>query len=148
NQIAMHIADQQGTPVVERTRLLALVHVAMADAARAIWESKYTYVFWRPVTGIREADTGTGPTGVGDGHSARVGNPTFPPLGASASSLTGPNFTPPFPAYPSGHAGFCAYSQSMRESSAASPLEKRCGYRTIGSRPDRASMGVVGFSAA
>ena len=31
---------------------------------------------------------------------------TFSPLGAPASNLTGPNFTPPFPAYPSGHAGF------------------------------------------
>jgi hypothetical protein len=106
NQIAMHIADQQGTPVVERARLLALVHVAMADAGIAIWESKYAYEFWRPVTGIREADTGTGPTGAGDGHPATTGDPTFTPLGAPASNLTGPNFTPPFPAYPSGHAGF------------------------------------------
>ena len=31
---------------------------------------------------------------------------TFTPLGAPASNLHGPNFTPPFPAYPSGHAGF------------------------------------------
>ena len=30
----------------------------------------------------------------------------FTPLGAPASNLNGPNFTPPFPAYPSGHAGF------------------------------------------
>src|SRR5436190_12920969 len=30
------------------------------------------------------------------------------PLGAPASNLQGPNFTPPFPAYPSGHAGFGA----------------------------------------
>ena len=28
------------------------------------------------------------------------------PLGAPASNLNGPNFTPPFPAYPSGHAVF------------------------------------------
>ena len=28
------------------------------------------------------------------------------PLGAPASNLQGPNFTPPFPSYPSGHAGF------------------------------------------
>ena len=28
------------------------------------------------------------------------------PLGAPASNLTGPNFTPPFPSYPSGHGGF------------------------------------------
>jgi hypothetical protein len=30
----------------------------------------------------------------------------FFPLGAPASNLSGPNFTPPFPSYPSGHAGF------------------------------------------
>ena len=35
-----------------------------------------------------------------------MGDPNFSPLGAPASNLTGPNFTPPFPAYPSGHAGF------------------------------------------
>src|SRR5204863_5463716 len=35
-----------------------------------------------------------------------IGEPDWTPLGAQASNLTGPNFTPPFPAYPSGHAGF------------------------------------------
>jgi hypothetical protein len=38
------------------------------------------------------------------------------PLGAPASNLAGPNFTPPFPAYPSGHAGFGgALFQVLRE---------------------------------
>ena len=106
NQIAVEIADQMGSNPVEVARLLALVNVAMADAGVAIWESKYYYEFWRPVTGIREADQGTGPTGAGDSNSATVGDPTFSPLGAPASNLNGPNFTPPFPAYPSGHAGF------------------------------------------
>ncbi len=106
NQIAVQIADQMGSDVVELARLLALVNVAMADAAIAVWESKYTYDFWRPVTGIREADEGAGPTGAGDGNPATGGDPTFTPLGAPASNLNGPNFTPPFPAYPSGHAGF------------------------------------------
>ncbi|MGH7228782.1 MAG: phosphatase PAP2 family protein [Nitrospiraceae bacterium] len=105
NQIAMEIADQMGSDAVERSRLLALVNVAMADAAIAVWESKYFYDYWRPVAGIREADEGTGPTGAGDGNPMTVGNPTFSPLGAPASNLNGPNFTPPFPAYPSGHAG-------------------------------------------
>jgi hypothetical protein len=89
NQIAMQIADARQTNVVDLARLLALVHVAMADAGIAIWEAKYFYEFWRPVTAIRDA-----------------GDPTFTPLGAPASNLTGPNFTPPFPSYPSGHAGF------------------------------------------
>src|SRR3954468_25060561 len=51
NQIAMQIAGQMGTSGAELARLLALVNVAMADAAIAVWESKYFYQFWRPVTG-------------------------------------------------------------------------------------------------
>jgi hypothetical protein len=108
NQIAMKIARQKGTAnnPLELARLLALINVSMADAGIAIWESKYFYQFWRPVTGIRESDPGAGPSGTGDGNSATKGDLTFRPLGAPASNLTGPNFTPPFPAYPSGHAGF------------------------------------------
>jgi len=106
NQITVHIADQTKLRPIELARLLALVNVSMADAAMSIWESKYHYDFWRPITGIRESDHGTGPTGAGDGNDATVGDPTFTPLGAPASNLNGPNFTPPFPAYPSGHAGF------------------------------------------
>jgi hypothetical protein len=106
NQITMQLANQMGTDTVQLARLLALVNTAMADAGIAVWESKFYYQYWRPVTGIREADAGTGPTGVGDGNSQTVGDPTFTPLGAPASNTTGPNFTPPFPSYPSGHAGF------------------------------------------
>jgi hypothetical protein len=107
NQLTMHIADIRHThDVVELARLLALVNVAMADAGIAIWESKFYYDFWRPVTGIRESDPGTGPTGAGDGNDLTIGDVTFSPLGAPASNLNGPNFTPPFPSYPSGHAGF------------------------------------------
>jgi len=106
NQIALVIADRMRSDAIETARLLALVNVAMADAGIAIWESKYHYDVWRPVTAIREADPGSGPTGAGDGNPETRGDPTFSPLGAPASNLTGPNFTPPFPAYPSGHAGF------------------------------------------
>ena len=106
NQITVQIADQRKLSVVDLARLLALVNTAMADTAMSVWESKYFYDFWRPITGIRESDPGTGPTGAGDGNSATIGDASFTPLGAPASNLTGPNFTPPFPAYPSGHAGF------------------------------------------
>ena len=98
NQLIMTIADQMGTTdVVELSRLLALANVAMSDAAIAIWESKFHYQLWRPVTAIREADT--------DGNDATVADAAFKPLGAPASNLLGPDFTPPFPTYPSGHAG-------------------------------------------
>ncbi len=108
NQVAMRIAHKMGTDTdaLDLARLLALVNVAMADAGIAAWESKYYYQYWRPVTGIHEADEKTGPTGRGDGNQFTIGDPTFSPLGAPASNLMGVNFTPPFPAYPSGHAVF------------------------------------------
>jgi len=108
NQITVHIADQMGTSsdVVQFARLLALANVAMADAAIAIWESKYFFLYWRPVTGIRQSDLGTGPSGLGDGNDDTVGDVNWSPLGAPASNSSGPNFTPPFPSYPSGHGGF------------------------------------------
>ncbi|HZI94364.1 MAG TPA: phosphatase PAP2 family protein, partial [Patescibacteria group bacterium] len=106
NQIAMQIAGQMGIDMIQTARLLALVNTAMADAGIAVWESKYYYQFWRPVAGIRESDPGTGPTGAGDGNPDTAGDITFSPLGAPASNLAAVNFTPPFPAYPSGHAGF------------------------------------------
>jgi hypothetical protein len=105
NQIVATVAERIDN-VARLARLYALVNVAMADAGIAIWESKYRYDFWRPVIGIREAEPGTGPTSAGDGNPATFGDPAFTPLGAPASNLAGPNFTPPFPAYPSGHAGF------------------------------------------
>jgi hypothetical protein len=115
NQIAVQIADQMGSDSIETARLLALVNVAMADAGMAIWESKFYYDCWRPITGIRESDPSTGPTGLGDGNPLTIGDRTWTPLGAPASNLTGPNFTPPFPAYPSGHAGFgAALFQTLR----------------------------------
>lgn len=116
NQIVVHIAGMMGTNGIELARLLALANTAMADAGIAVWESKYYYQYWRPITGIRESDPGTGPTGAGDGNPETPGDPTFSPLGAPASNLKGPNFTPPFPSYPSGHADFGgALFQVLRE---------------------------------
>lgn len=106
NQIAVQVANQMRSSELELAHLLTLVNVAMADAGLAAWDSKYFYDFWRPVIAIREADPGTGPTGAGDGNDATIGDLNFTPLGAPASNLNGPNFTPPFPAYPSGHAVF------------------------------------------
>lgn len=108
NQITMHIADIMGTSKdpAQLARLLALANVAMSEAGITSWESKWFYQYWRPITAIRESDIGTGPTGFGDGNADTAGDVNFTPLGAPASNLNGPNFTPPFPAYPSGHATF------------------------------------------
>jgi hypothetical protein len=104
NQVVVAVAKQQHTKGIQFARLLALANIALADAALAAWDSKFFYQFWRPITGIREADAGTGPTGTGDNNPNTAGDALFTPLAAPASNLGGPNFTPPFPSYPSGHA--------------------------------------------
>ncbi|MEP7336259.1 MAG: chloroperoxidase [Acidobacteriota bacterium] len=108
NQILRVIALSRGNSPVENARLFALVNMSMADAGIQCWESKYFYNLWRPILGIREADAGYGPTGAGDGNSGTAGDPYWQPLGAPATNpLIGfTNFTPNFPAYPSGHATF------------------------------------------
>lgn len=99
NQIALRIAQERGTDGVELARLLALINVAMADAGLAAWKAKYEYEFCRPITAIRDG-----------------GDLGWTPLGAPASNKIGPNFTPPFPAYASGHATFgAALFQTLRK---------------------------------
>jgi hypothetical protein len=115
NQIVRVIAEQRHNTPVQNARLLALVNLAMADAGIAAWNEKYVYEFWRPILGIRESDPGTGPSGLGDGNSDTDGDVDWEPLGAPASNASGTNFTPPFPAYASGHATFGAATfQALR----------------------------------
>lgn len=105
NQITVQLALNRSPDALALARVLALVNVALADATIAVWDTKYAYDFWRPVTGIREASPGTSPTGLGDGNPGTSAEPAWIPLGAPASNQIGPNFTPPFPAFVSGHAG-------------------------------------------
>jgi len=107
NQIARTIAIDQGNTMSQNARLLALVNVAMADAGIASWDSKYEYDFWRPIVAIRQEATVSDAGGM-DGNLATAGDAGWTPLGAPASNQGGTNFTPPFPAYTSGHATFGA----------------------------------------
>jgi hypothetical protein len=42
--------------IVDCARLFALVTMAASDALIAVFDAKYTYNFWRPITAIRNAD--------------------------------------------------------------------------------------------
>src|SRR4030095_8198655 len=67
-------------------RFEAIGIAAVTNAVIAVWDAKYTYMFWRPVTAIRDGDT--------DGNSATAPDPTWSPL-----------LVPPsHPEYPSAHA--------------------------------------------
>jgi hypothetical protein len=102
NQIVREIALQEGNSEGENARLFALVNLAMADAGLASWGTKYEQNFWRPVLGVRGGDA--------DGNPQTNGDANWNPLGAPASNPEVPSshFTPPFPAYTSGHATFGA----------------------------------------
>jgi hypothetical protein len=104
NQIGLQVIRSRTGDALEQARALALLNAGLADSVTVGWEAKYYYRFWRPVHGVREASPGSGPTGKGDGNPDTLGDPDWTPLGAPASNLVGPDFTPPFPAYPSGHA--------------------------------------------
>jgi Vanadium chloroperoxidase N-terminal domain len=116
NQIIRQIAVAQGNDPVRNARLFAVVNAAMGDAGILAWNDKYFYDVWRPVLGIREHDSSSGPTGMGGDVLDPDADPGWLPLGAQKTNNIGQkNFTPNFPAYPSGHATFgAAVLQSVR----------------------------------
>ena len=56
NDIASDVAQAEGLSLTETARLLATLNVAEADSIIAVWDAKYEYEAWRPVTAIRHAD--------------------------------------------------------------------------------------------
>jgi vanadium chloroperoxidase len=110
NQIIRQVAVQQGNNEGRNARLFAFLNAAMGDAGILCWEQKYCHDFWRPVLGIREHDEKLGPAApYGVNVNFSDGDPGWLPLGApSTNSPNLKNFTPNFPAYPSGHATFGA----------------------------------------
>jgi hypothetical protein len=81
------IATANISSVGDNARLFALASMAAADAQMTIYESKYHFNFWRPITAIREGDN--------DGNPDTVGDPDWVPF----LGLTG---TPAYPDYSSG----------------------------------------------
>lgn len=113
NQIVREVAMARDNDVAENARLFALVNAAMADAGILAWDQKYIHDLWRPVVGIREHDESMGPTGRSTDDIVTDCDPSWLPLGAPKSNVVAKNFTPNFPAYPSGHATFGAASLHM-----------------------------------
>jgi hypothetical protein len=54
--LARSVANMPGREVTQNARLLALTGEAMDDAMIAVFDAKYRYNFWRPVTAIRNGD--------------------------------------------------------------------------------------------
>jgi PAP2 superfamily protein len=54
--VARSVATVPGRDLSDNARLFALAAMAMDDGLIAVFDAKYTYNFWRPVTAIRNAE--------------------------------------------------------------------------------------------
>jgi hypothetical protein len=91
------IGDAVGNSREQNARMFAQASITLADAIIAAWDEKYEADLWRPITGIRTADD-SNPNTDADVAWEYLGAPGNDPNSATD------DFTPPFPAYVSGHA--------------------------------------------
>ncbi|HUP29178.1 MAG TPA: vanadium-dependent haloperoxidase [Usitatibacter sp.] len=88
NPLGVHLVKERKLDTLDSARALALVNIATFDAGIAVFDSKYTYNFWRPVTAIRNADN--------DGNDATERDDRWEPYIP----------TPMHPEYPCAHCTF------------------------------------------
>jgi hypothetical protein len=94
------VALQPGRDVLANAHLFATVAQAMDDAMMAVFDAKYTYNLWRPVTAIRNGDV--------DGHDGTERDATWAPL----------IDTPMHPEYPCAHCILAAAVATVIEAQA------------------------------
>jgi hypothetical protein len=83
--LAREIVSARGMSLVDSARFMAVFAIALTDAYVAVFDAKYHYEFWRPITAIRNGDI--------DGNPDTEVDPTWQPLDA----------TPMHPEYPCAH---------------------------------------------
>jgi hypothetical protein len=89
-RIAIQLASSHPSTLSQNAHLFAVMNISMADGGAAVFDAKYRYLFWRPVTAIHEGDA--------DGNPATDADPAWAPWLDSTSG------TPAHPEYPSAHA--------------------------------------------
>src|SRR5262249_28982401 len=90
--LVRQLAAAREMSLVDCARFFALASVARADSLIAVFDAKYHYEFWRPVTAIRNGDI--------DGNAATERDAAWQPIDA----------TPMHPEYPCAH---CIESASL-----------------------------------
>jgi hypothetical protein len=83
--VARQIDEARHLSLVDSAHFMASIAVALTDAYIAVFDAKYRYEFWRPITAIRNGDI--------DGNPATEIDPLWQPLDA----------TPMHPEYPCAH---------------------------------------------
>lgn len=59
--LARQIVIKKNMSIVDSARFMTLVTMAQMDAAIAVFDAKYHYTFWRPITAIRNGDIDSNP---------------------------------------------------------------------------------------
>jgi hypothetical protein len=116
NQVADQAGAAFGNSLAQHARMFALLDTTLADGAIALYDAKYAYHRWRPITAITASDQGN-PTTTAD--------PAWVPLANTAND----------PSYPGAHAEF---SQA-----AATVLEDFFGTDAFSFSLSNASVGVT-----
>ena len=96
NAVAAQLIAAERTSLAGNARMFARLNMAICDASIAVYEAKYFYHFWRPVTAIRAGDT--------DGNPRTEPDPAFTPF------IT----TPSYPSYPSGHGSLTPHQRGQQ----------------------------------
>jgi hypothetical protein len=76
--VARSVASVPGRDATDNARLMAVAAMAMDDALIAVFDAKYTYNFWRPVTAIRNGHDGNDATTREPGWVPFIDTPMHP----------------------------------------------------------------------
>jgi hypothetical protein len=88
-RVARRLATDRGLPRVETARMFAMLYTTGADALISTWNGKARWLFWRPITAIRDAASdGNADTAPDAGWLPLLNTPPYPdqPSGLSAAS--------------------------------------------------------------
>ena len=88
NPIVRQLATAKKLDIVDSARLFALVAMATNDAFVAVFDAKYHYNFWRPVTAIRNADLSDNPATQRDQRWLPLGDTPMHPEYPCAHCIT------------------------------------------------------------
>jgi hypothetical protein len=90
NRALRGVAQQRQLRLGDSARLFALANMAGADALISTWSSKLQYVYWRPLTAIRDGENDGNPATHGDAAWRPFMNtPNYPDYPSGANSLVG-----------------------------------------------------------
>ena len=88
NRVLRTVAKRYIRDTGDSARLFALANMAASDALITCWDSKMTYVFWRPVTAIQNGNYDGNPKTVGDANWQPLANtPNYPDYTSGANSV-------------------------------------------------------------